>query len=120
MVNIPNFYRKYCNYLGCFQFFLLCNPIRYDEAKLGIFIHWGVFSVPSFGSAANDTASEWFWWYWKGENDAVYDNFMQRNYPPNFQYADFAAQFTAEFFDPYEWADIFKVSRPRAYFIIHV
>lgn len=30
-------------------------PDWYDQAKFGIFIHWGVFSVPSFGS-------EWFWW----------------------------------------------------------
>jgi hypothetical protein len=34
-------------------------PQWYDEAKIGIFIHWGVFSVPSFGS-------EWFWKQWKG------------------------------------------------------
>jgi hypothetical protein len=34
-------------------------PQWYDEAKIGIFIHWGVFSVPSFGS-------EWFWNEWKG------------------------------------------------------
>lgn len=30
-------------------------PDWYDQAKFGIFVHWGVFSVPSFGS-------EWFWW----------------------------------------------------------
>lgn len=29
-------------------------PEWYDQAKFGIFIHWGIFSVPSFGS-------EWFW-----------------------------------------------------------
>jgi hypothetical protein len=29
-------------------------PMWYDQAKVGIFIHWGVFSVPSF-------RSEWFW-----------------------------------------------------------
>lgn len=34
-------------------------PSWYDDAKIGIFIHWGVFSVPSFGS-------EWFWNNWKG------------------------------------------------------
>jgi len=34
-------------------------PVWYDVAKFGIFIHWGVFSVPSFGS-------EWFWNNWKG------------------------------------------------------
>ena len=32
-------------------------PAWYDEAKIGIFIHWGVFSVPSF-------KSEWFWKRW--------------------------------------------------------
>lgn len=34
-------------------------PTWYDDAKFGIFIHWGVYSVPSFGS-------EWFWFNWKG------------------------------------------------------
>lgn len=29
-------------------------PTWFDEAKFGVFIHWGVFAVPSFGS-------EWFW-----------------------------------------------------------
>src|SRR5688572_24159968 len=29
-------------------------PAWYDQSKIGIFIHWGVFSVPSYGS-------EWFW-----------------------------------------------------------
>ena len=36
-------------------------PRWYDEAKVGIFIHWGVYSVPSFGS-------EWFWTYWQSRN----------------------------------------------------
>lgn len=25
-------------------------PGWYDDSKIGIFIHWGVFSVPSFGT----------------------------------------------------------------------
>ena len=33
---------------------------------------------------------------------------MNKNYPPNFSYADFASQFTAEFFDADQWAQIFK------------
>ena len=36
-------------------------PSWYDEAKFGIFMTWGVYSVPSFG-----TYSEWFWNNWKG------------------------------------------------------
>lgn len=84
-------------------------PKWYDEAKLGIFIHWGVFAVPSFGGPGG-TASEWFWWYWKGVNVSEHVDFMKQVYPPDFQYADFAPQFTAEFFDPFEWAKIFKSS----------
>ena len=40
-------------------------PSWYDEAKIGIFIHWGVFSVPSFGS-------EWFWMNWQGRKEEDY------------------------------------------------
>lgn len=35
-------------------------PDWYDQAKVGIFLHWGVYSVPSFGS-------EWFWQSWQGK-----------------------------------------------------
>ncbi|KAG7465729.1 hypothetical protein MATL_G00156520 [Megalops atlanticus] len=78
-------------------------PAWFDQAKFGIFVHWGVFSVPSFGS-------EWFWWYWKGQKMKAYVDFMERNYPPEFQYQDFAPQFTAEFFDAKQWAEIFAAS----------
>ena len=39
-----------------------------------------------------------------------YVEFMKNNYPPNFTYADFAPQFRAEFFDPFQWADILQSS----------
>ncbi|CAL1576169.1 unnamed protein product [Knipowitschia caucasica] len=77
-------------------------PAWYDEAKFGIFIHWGVFSVPSFGS-------EWFWNYWNHRYPAYVD-FMQRNYPPGFTYQDFAPLFTAEFFDPNVWSEVLSAS----------
>ncbi|CAG2110056.1 unnamed protein product [Medioppia subpectinata] len=35
---------------------------------------------------------------------------MSHNYKPGFTYADFAHQFTAEFYDPNHWAEIFKAS----------
>ena len=34
-------------------------PDWYDKAKIGIFLHWGVYSVPSLGN-------EWFWSSWVG------------------------------------------------------
>ncbi|XP_071355415.1 tissue alpha-L-fucosidase-like [Trachinotus anak] len=83
-------------------------PEWFDEAKVGIFVHWGVFSVPGFGQF-----SEWFWYWWKTTKRADLVEFMEKNYPPGFKYADFATQFHAEFFDPDTWADIFKASGAR-------
>lgn len=80
-------------------------PPWFDEAKVGIFVHWGVFSVPGFGS-------EWFWWHWQGQQppDPECVKYMAENYPPGFSYPEFATGFHAQFFDPGEWADIFKAS----------
>lgn len=39
-------------------------PMWYDVGKIGIFIHWGVYSVPAQG--------EWFWQWWKdGESNLL-------------------------------------------------
>ena len=35
---------------------------------------------------------------------------MKKNYRPDFAYADFAPQFTAEFFDPEKWAELFQAA----------
>lgn len=80
-------------------------PSWYDEAKMGIFVHWGVYSVPGFHS-------EWFWNDWLLRQPPSPDcvDYMKRNYPPGFTYPDFAPDFTARFFHPGDWADIFKAS----------
>lgn len=39
-----------------------------------------------------------------------YHDFMRQRYPPNFTYQDFARDFTAEFFNASEWAELFKAS----------
>uniref|UniRef100_A0A0L8G9Q7 alpha-L-fucosidase n=1 Tax=Octopus bimaculoides TaxID=37653 RepID=A0A0L8G9Q7_OCTBM len=78
-------------------------PKWYDDAKIGIFLHWGVFSVPSYGS-------EWFWWNWQGTKLPAYIDFMNKNYQPDFTYADFAPMFTAEFFNPDVWANTLAAS----------
>ncbi|KAI4469443.1 alpha-l-fucosidase [Holotrichia oblita] len=78
-------------------------PEWYDQAKIGIFLHWGVYAVPGFGS-------EWFWMKWKGTKLPSHIDFMKKNYPPNFTYQDFAKDFKAEFYDPDQWAKLFKAS----------
>ena len=83
------------------------NPTWWGDAKFGIFIHWGVYSVPAFSKVG-----EYSEWYWKklrnGEEDYV--NFHHQNYGKNFTYADFVPKFRAELFDPGQWADIFERS----------
>jgi len=79
-------------------------PSWYDEAKFGIFIHWGAWTVPAFGGE-----SSWLWKYWKDGTPSVLD-FLKKNYPPDITYADFAKDFKAQFYDPNQWADIFKAS----------
>ncbi|CAD7082191.1 unnamed protein product [Hermetia illucens] len=81
-------------------------PEWYDDAKVGIFIHWGVYSVPSFGT-------EWFWTNWQGSKVKSYVDFMTENYKPDFTYQDFASDFTAELFNASEWAQLFADSGAR-------
>jgi len=78
-------------------------PAWYDEAKFGLFIHWGAFSVPSF-------KSEWYWWLLDGSKDSEVIDFHNRVYGPNFKYADFAPRFTAELFNADDWAELFAES----------
>ena len=78
-------------------------PSWYDEAKFGIFIHWGVFSVPAFGS-------EWFWNLWKGAKDPRYIDFVKLTERPGFNYQEYASRFDASLYRPDNWADIFASS----------
>ncbi len=83
------------------------NPTWFTDAKFGIFIHWGVYSVPSWGP--KDRYSEWYW-HDLIEGDGQTKAFHDATYGPEFKYQDFAPQFTAELFAPDDWADIFKRS----------
>ena len=86
-------------------------PAWYDQSKFGIFIHWGVFSVPSYGGGAtNKGQSEWFWWDWKGRRNPWAVEFMEENYLETFTYPDFAQQFRAEMFSPSDWARLIESS----------
>lgn len=79
-------------------------PEWYADAKFGIFIHWGVYSVPAFGSE----------WYPRNMYDPKTKEFKhhEETYGPvsKFGYKDFIPQFTAANFDPKAWAELFKES----------
>jgi len=80
-------------------------PAWYDKAKFGIFLHWGVFSVPSFGG--NQQGAEWYWDLLNDPNHPEFKEFQHRVYGDAWKYQDFAPHFKAEMFDPAQWADIF-------------
>jgi alpha-L-fucosidase len=85
-------------------------PQWFTDAKLGIFIHWGVYSVPSFGG--KESYGEW---YLRGlqAGDSLRTSFMKKYYGNSFTYNDFAPLFKAELFNPDEWADLFKKAGAR-------
>ena len=77
-------------------------PMWYQNAKIGIFVHWGVYSVPAF-------RSEWYPRLMYIEGNEVYDHHIE-NYGKvsEFGYKDFVPMFKAEKFDPNEWLDLFE------------
>ena len=88
-------------------------PKWYTDAKFGIFIHWGVYSVPSYGKVGS--YAEWYWNQLKkgptekGQPNPTWE-FHKKNYGENFPYENFAPMFKAELYDPTAWADLFAQS----------
>lgn len=87
-------------------------PAWYLDAKFGIFIHWGVYAVPSWG--APKQYSEWYWNHIadRKAGDPWWE-FHRRVYGEKFAYADFAPQFKAELYDPAQWAELFARAGAR-------
>ena len=83
-------------------------PEWLQDAKFGIFIHWGPYSVPGWSDGRS--YSEWYssLMYW---NESFVEH-HRRNYgePGEFGYKDFIPMFEAELFDPDEWAGLFEAS----------
>lgn len=92
-------------------------PEWYDDAKFGVFVVWGLYSVPAW--APRDQYSEWYWHRLVhqsqppgGGPDNV-RSFHNRVYGEDVRYPDFVSGFTAEMFDPEEWAALFERSGAR-------
>eukprot|EP01121_Diplochlamys_sp_Union-15-3_P006860 TRINITY_DN1740_c0_g1_i2.p1 TRINITY_DN1740_c0_g1~~TRINITY_DN1740_c0_g1_i2.p1 ORF type:complete len:456 (+),score=65.14 TRINITY_DN1740_c0_g1_i2:87-1454(+) len=88
------------------------NPDWWNEAKFTLFMHWGIYSVPSYCSPVTDSLlcyAEWYWIY-SLKNGSAVQKFHNDTYGPNFKYQSFVNNFKAELFDPEEWASIFKSS----------
>ncbi|MGA1606666.1 MAG: alpha-L-fucosidase [Planctomycetota bacterium] len=88
------------------------TPQWFKDAKFGIFIHWGVYSVPSFCDTS--TYSEWYQhWLDTNAHDGLERKFHAANYGEDFAYRDFAPMFRAEMWSPEDWAKIFRRAGAR-------
>jgi alpha-L-fucosidase len=80
------------------------TPDWFKDAKFGIFIHWGVYSVPAFGS-------EWYPRLMYQEGSEEYKHEIATHGPlSKFGYKDFIPLFTAEHFNAEQWATLFQES----------
>jgi alpha-L-fucosidase len=93
------------------------TPAWFGDAKFGIFIHWGVYSVPAYAPVIPGKLA-YAEWYWNamtqgqqaGATNQVHTGtwaYHQKQYGADFHYQSFAPQFRAELFDPDHWADVF-------------
>lgn len=90
-------------------------PEWYENAKFGIFIHWGLYSVPAWAPNTGDVYSRYAEWYWHRINPddkdgGAFREFHKEMYGDKFHYQDFVGGFKAELFNPRQWADIIKKS----------
>jgi alpha-L-fucosidase len=90
-------------------------PSWFHQDKFGIFIHWGVYSVPAYAPVMPNSGysySEWYR-YRLHEKQKDFMVFHNKNYGSSFAYEQFEPMFKAEMFDPNQWADVFKKSGAR-------
>ncbi len=86
-------------------------PSWFEDAKFGIFIHWGVYSVPSWRKLEPGLYASYAEWYYarvmyNAKNGGM--EFHNKNFGKNFEYRDFAPMFKAELFNPEFYAKLFK------------
>lgn len=83
------------------------TPSWYEDGKFGIFIHWGAYCVPAFGS-------EWYPRNMYRVDSKEYRHHLETYGPHDrFGYKDFIPMFQAERFDPDRWAELFQAAGAR-------
>ncbi|PVH97050.1 glycoside hydrolase family 29 protein [Periconia macrospinosa] len=84
------------------------NPDWYNDAKFGIFIHWGIYSVPAFGNVGDK--QDYAEWYWLRMTQPEYKSQTYQHhrdtYGEDFEYDSFIPSFTGNAFDAKEWVDL--------------
>ena len=98
-------------------------PDWFPDAKLGIFIHWGMYSVPAYapptwelGAAPegeswilNNPYAEWYMNTLRLKDSPTYKH-HEKTYGLDFPYEGFIDMWKAEKWDPANWSALFKKS----------
>lgn len=83
------------------------TPDWYRRAKLGIFVHWGIYSVPAFGNE----------WYSRNMYNETVREFAHHQatwgHQKDFGYKDFIPLFKGEKFDADAWVSLFREAGAR-------
>jgi alpha-L-fucosidase len=80
------------------------SPAWLHEAKFGIFIHWGLYSIPA-------RINEWYIKHMYTSDVAWHTEHYGR--PDKFGYKDFIPLFAAKKYDPAQWAQLFRAAGAR-------
>ena len=96
-------------------------PEWYDDCKLGIFIHWGLYSVPAWAEVTwelggEPSAEDWHrhnpYAEWYLNTIRIQDSPARKHhdetYGKDFPYERFVEKFTCDKWNPAEWAKLFK------------
>lgn len=86
------------------------TPEWFHDAKLGIFIHWGIYSVPAW--AERGEYAEWYPNRIQNEGSPDHEYHVE-TYGEDFRYEDFIPMWKAGNWDPDEWAELFREAGAR-------
>ncbi|CEP08256.1 hypothetical protein [Parasitella parasitica] len=90
------------------------SPQWLKRSKFGIFIHWGLYSVPSWAPVGKSYA-EWYWWRMNHKDDPAFE-YHRKRYGENFEYDDFLVHWKPVEFNPDNWLRLVEKSRAK-YFV---
>lgn len=91
-------------------------PPWFQRAKFGIFVHWGVFSVPAWRTVSDELFGGYAEWYYAsvyGDYRSADPGYHADTWGEGFAYRDFGPLLTAERFDPQDWAALFRRAGAR-------
>ncbi|MFC1606773.1 alpha-L-fucosidase [Candidatus Latescibacterota bacterium] len=78
-------------------------PDWFDDAKIGMYFHWGVCAVPGWAPRKDGISyAEWYWYQMNNPDNPTW-KYHRETYGENFTYDDFIPMFKGERYDPENW-----------------